>query len=136
MKKEKLFCLTGMIGLVLTFVVALAGCDNPEQSIDESHPLDGSRYELLEDDELIIMEFENSQFLLAEKVGDGPEEGVQKGPYFVEDDTIYMLLSYEWKDNGWVEPSPRRWGTGTLSDSGNTITMGPATYRYNVYKIR
>jgi hypothetical protein len=136
MKKNSFFYLAGMIGLVLSFIVVLARCDDPTKSTDLSHSLDGSRYELLEDDELIIMEFENGQWLLAEKVGDGPEEGIQKGPYFVEGDTIYMLLSYEWEDNDWVEPSPRRWGTGTLTDSDNTITMGPASYRYNVYKVR
>jgi hypothetical protein len=134
----------GFAVLLMTAIFTLVGCDNSTSPTNQVHSLDGSRYErLFEEGELVIVEFKDGQYLFSEKMGDGPEEGFQKGPYFVEGDTLYMLLTYERErdenyellDN-WLEPNPRRWGLQELKDSGNTITLGSASYRYDVYKVR
>jgi hypothetical protein len=131
MKKNKIFYLVGMVIFVFIFLMAFAGCENTTQSKTpaQNAVLDGSRYEgpIPDNPEYrMAMEFEAGQFLLLELDVDESEWNYQKGPYFVDGDILYFLAEYDWDEESqiWVANNPKRWGTGTIKDSGNTITYG------------
>jgi hypothetical protein len=118
-------------GLLFVFVLLAAGCDNGYTSKDI---LDGTRWEAtFEEDgvvEVVAIEFNRPNFLSTEN-----GENVQKGTYILEEvvegDNITFLLTHDWTDGQWVEA--RRWGTANVS--GDTLTMGPPTFRYNLNKV-
>jgi hypothetical protein len=115
MKKSNLF--VGMFSLLLIFGLMLIGCDNDNNSTDDSSLLVGKWERPMEGDTFYTLEFFSNGTMeinhTAHEMEGHEDSGHHEGPYTYIDTTLNVMNLFS--------------GTAILSNSNNTLTLSGFT---------